>query len=88
MKDASIALYVHLAWCTVKCPYCDFNSYAARGRLAEHSYVDALLADLDNELRRAEDVLEIGSVFIGGGTPSLFSGAEVSASCIVSGADS
>jgi len=66
-------LYVHLPWCERKCPYCDFNSHRAPARIAEHAYVDALLADLDAELA-ADPAPAIASVFIGGGTPSLFGG--------------
>ena len=72
MSSAPIGLYVHLPWCVRKCPYCDFNSYEARGVLAERLYVAALMRDLDIELARMARPL-IGSVFIGGGTPSLFS---------------
>ena len=72
MNQLPIGLYVHLPWCVRKCPYCDFNSYEARGALAEHVYVEMLLRDLDDELSRMARPL-IGSVFIGGGTPSLFS---------------
>ena len=72
MTSAPIGLYVHLPWCVKKCPYCDFNSYEARGTLAERLYVDALMRDLDTELTRMARPL-ISSVFIGGGTPSLFS---------------
>jgi oxygen-independent coproporphyrinogen-3 oxidase len=66
-----LSLYVHLPWCLRKCPYCDFNSHALRGPVDQAAYVDALLADLDHECRRA-DLPPVGSVFIGGGTPSLF----------------
>ena len=76
MSGVPIGLYVHLPWCVRKCPYCDFNSYEARGTLAEHVYVEALLRDLDTELARMTRPL-IGSVFIGGGTPSLFSAAAI-----------
>lgn len=67
-----LAVYVHIPWCVRKCPYCDFNSHERGGMLPEHEYVDALMADLEGLLpsvwgRRA------ASVFIGGGTPSLFS---------------
>ena len=67
-----LAVYVHIPWCVRKCPYCDFNSHERVGDLPEDEYVDALIADLDGLLpsvwgRRAT------SVFIGGGTPSLFS---------------
>src|SRR5690606_37473738 len=71
-----LALYVHLPWCVRKCPYCDFNSYEARGALAEDAYVAALLRDLDGDLPLAQD-RPLASVFIGGGTPSLFSGAAI-----------
>ena len=71
-----LALYVHIPWCLRKCPYCDFNSHEARGEFPEDRYVDALIADLEIALpgiwgRR------ISSVFIGGGTPSLFSVASI-----------
>lgn len=69
-----LALYVHLPWCLSKCPYCDFNSHAASGPLAEAAYVDALLADLDAQLAAPGASRALTSVFIGGGTPSLFSG--------------
>jgi putative oxygen-independent coproporphyrinogen III oxidase len=72
-----LALYVHLPWCIRKCPYCDFNSYeAGKGAFDEAHYVDALLRDLDAELRLAQG-RALSSVFIGGGTPSLFSGAAI-----------
>ncbi len=72
-----LALYAHLPWCVRKCPYCDFNSYEAKpGDLAEDAYVDALLLDLDAELPLVQD-RPLASVFIGGGTPSLFSGAAI-----------
>src|SRR5680860_627732 len=69
-----LTLYVHLPWCARKCPYCDFNSHAAREAIPEARYVDALLADLDNELPRVRD-RRVEAIFIGGGTPSLFSAA-------------
>jgi putative oxygen-independent coproporphyrinogen III oxidase len=71
-----LSLYVHLPWCVRKCPYCDFNSYEARGDLPDLEYVDALLRDLRHELPLAQG-RPIETVFIGGGTPSLFSGAAV-----------
>ena len=67
-----LALYVHIPWCARKCPYCDFNSHEARGPLPERAYVDALLADLEQDLPRVWG-RRIDSLFIGGGTPSLFS---------------
>ena len=71
-----LALYVHLPWCLKKCPYCDFNSHENKGQLPEQQYLDALRADLEAALpliwgRR------VVSVFIGGGTPSLFSPAGI-----------
>jgi oxygen-independent coproporphyrinogen-3 oxidase len=75
MVTPPLSLYVHLPWCVRKCPYCDFNSYEARGGLPEAAYVDALLRDLDTETRFV-GARRLQSIFIGGGTPSLFSGAE------------
>ena len=70
-----LALYVHLPWCLKKCPYCDFNSHelsAKPGTLPEARYLDALMADLDAALPQVWG-RHVVSVFIGGGTPSLFS---------------
>ena len=71
-----LALYIHLPWCIRKCPYCDFNSHqspeAVDGGVPEQAYVDALLADLDQQLPKVWG-RKLHSVFIGGGTPSLFS---------------
>ena len=71
-----LSLYVHLPWCIRKCPYCDFNSYEARGALPDVAYVDALLRDLRSELELVQG-RRIETVFLGGGTPSLFSGAAI-----------
>ena len=67
-----LALYIHFPWCVRKCPYCDFNSYTLNGELAEAAYVAALKTDLETQ---AADVRgrEVVSIFLGGGTPSLFS---------------
>ncbi len=67
-----LALYIHIPWCVRKCPYCDFNSHAASPVLPEEEYVDALLADLDQDLHAVHG-RELSSIFFGGGTPSLFS---------------
>jgi len=67
-----LSLYVHIPWCVRKCPYCDFNSHAARAEIPEQQYVDALLRDLEQDLPRAWG-RTVHSIFIGGGTPSLFS---------------
>ncbi len=66
-----LALYVHLPWCVRKCPYCDFNSHVHKGALPEAEYVAALLADLEADLPLAAG-RRIETVFLGGGTPSLF----------------
>ncbi|GAA0697817.1 radical SAM family heme chaperone HemW [Marinobacterium maritimum] len=67
-----LSLYVHIPWCARKCPYCDFNSHAAPEQLPETAYVDALLDDLTADLPLAGG-RPLQSIFIGGGTPSLFS---------------
>ena len=67
----AIAVYVHLPWCVRKCPYCDFNSHAAPAQIPEEAYVTALLADFTADLDLAAG-RSIASVFLGGGTPSLF----------------
>lgn len=71
-----LSLYVHIPWCVRKCPYCDFNSHQAGDTLPEQAYVAALLEDLAAQV---SDVAgrSIQTVFIGGGTPSLFSGPAI-----------
>jgi len=75
-----LALYIHFPWCVRKCPYCDFNSHAIRAgageELPEAAYVGALLRDLDFELGAPEG-RRVSSIFLGGGTPSLFSGPAI-----------
>ena len=66
-----LALYVHVPWCLRKCPYCDFNSHQVPTELPQSRYVDALMADLEAALPQVWGRRVI-SVFIGGGTPSLF----------------
>jgi oxygen-independent coproporphyrinogen-3 oxidase len=66
-----LGLYVHLPWCERKCPYCDFNSHEAVD-IPESDYVQALLRDLDGDLCQVAG-RTVETVFIGGGTPSLFS---------------
>ena len=73
---ANYSLYIHFPWCVRKCPYCDFNSHEKPNGIPEHDYISALLADLDQDLLRnfvASSTTEVGSIFMGGGTPSLFS---------------
>lgn len=71
-----LGLYIHFPWCMRKCPYCDFNSHTLRGDLAETAYIDALIADLEQELPRIWG-RPVSSIFMGGGTPSLFSAASI-----------
>jgi len=72
-----LSLYVHLPWCIKKCPYCDFNSHEIAGAdLPEQRYIDALIADLEASLPLIWG-RSVHSIFIGGGTPSLFSPAAI-----------
>jgi len=71
-----LSLYVHLPWCVKKCPYCDFNSHALNGDVPASEYIDALLADLENDLSLVWGRV-VHSVFFGGGTPSLFSASQI-----------
>jgi putative oxygen-independent coproporphyrinogen III oxidase len=73
-----LSLYLHFPWCVRKCPYCDFNSYALNGELAEAAYVDALRRDLEQQAPQVQG-REIISIFMGGGTPSLFSPDSIAA---------
>ena len=68
-----LSLYIHIPWCLKKCPYCDFNSHAVKDALPEKHYVDCLLADLARDIARYEITRPLETIFIGGGTPSLFS---------------
>ena len=73
-----LSLYIHLPWCVRKCPYCDFNSHERAGDLPEAEYVHALLRDLEALLPSVWG-RRIHSIFIGGGTPSLFSPQSIDA---------
>jgi putative oxygen-independent coproporphyrinogen III oxidase len=67
------SLYIHLPWCIKKCPYCDFNSHTTHdGQFPEQAYIDALIRDLEF-IKPELGQRQISSIFIGGGTPSLFS---------------
>ncbi len=72
-----IGLYIHLPWCIKKCPYCDFNSHQLHFDLDEKPYIDALINDFEFEISRLEQPRLISSIFIGGGTPSLFSAQSI-----------
>lgn len=67
-----LSLYVHIPWCVRKCPYCDFNSHEQKSELPEQAYIAAMLEDLDQDVGFIQH-RELQSIFIGGGTPSLFS---------------
>ncbi len=67
-----LGLYIHIPWCIQKCPYCDFNSHALKDALPEQDYVDTLLLDLAQDLDLLSEDRPVESIFIGGGTPSLF----------------
>ena len=71
-QNPPLSLYVHLPWCVKKCPYCDFNSQETASLTEEDAYIEAVIRDVETELPRIWG-RTISSVFIGGGTPSLFS---------------
>jgi putative oxygen-independent coproporphyrinogen III oxidase len=71
-----LSLYIHLPWCVRKCPYCDFNSHKAGDAAPKKRYIKALLRDLAGEADRA-DGRPIETIFMGGGTPSLFTPGEI-----------
>ena len=67
-----ISLYIHFPWCVKKCPYCDFNSHAVNTAIPEKAYLQRLLQDFDQSLDDFQG-RPLQSIFMGGGTPSLFS---------------
>jgi len=71
-----LSLYLHFPWCVRKCPYCDFNSHTLHGKLDETGYLDALERDIASQAPEVPG-REIVSVFMGGGTPSLFPPAAI-----------
>lgn len=71
-----LSLYIHIPWCVQKCPYCDFNSHGQNGELPQKAYVDALLADLRQDLHLVQG-RKLHTIFIGGGTPSLFDASQI-----------
>lgn len=76
MNAIPLSLYVHFPWCVKKCPYCDFNSHALQGELPAAEYIDALITDFNAEAGQ-DDRRSLASIFLGGGTPSLFPPAEI-----------
>ena len=78
LENQPLSLYIHIPWCVEKCPYCDFNSHAVKSAIPEQDYVSALIADLDADIKRFSlSDRPLHSIFIGGGTPSLFSAASI-----------
>ena len=73
-----LSLYIHIPWCVRKCPYCDFNSHQVEDKLPEEQYIARLKQDLDNDYPQVQG-RKLQSIFIGGGTPSLFSAKSISA---------
>ncbi|MEM7706513.1 MAG: radical SAM family heme chaperone HemW [Pseudomonadota bacterium] len=71
-----LSLYIHLPWCVRKCPYCDFNSHQLKGDAPTTDYVEALLTDLEADLPRVWG-RTVSTIFIGGGTPSLFPAKDI-----------
>ncbi|RLA28380.1 MAG: hypothetical protein DRQ63_03665 [Gammaproteobacteria bacterium] len=76
LQQPPLSLYLHLPWCVRKCPYCDFNSHKAGPESQRARYVAALLTELQSAAALAAD-RDIVSIFLGGGTPSLFTPAEI-----------
>ncbi|MFT5693185.1 MAG: putative oxygen-independent coproporphyrinogen III oxidase, partial [Oceanicoccus sp.] len=75
LPQPPLSLYIHIPWCTRKCPYCDFNSHVSSA-IPEDEYTIALIEDLDQDLDKFEG-RELQSIFFGGGTPSLFSAKSI-----------
>jgi putative oxygen-independent coproporphyrinogen III oxidase len=76
VKTPPLSLYAHFPWCVQKCPYCDFNSYTLKEQLPEQRYIDTLLRDFDAQAPSVPG-RPLVSIFMGGGTPSLFSPAAI-----------
>jgi len=72
LRNPPLSLYIHIPWCVQKCPYCDFNSHGLKSDLPEKEYVAHLLDDLAIDAKRVGN-RQVETIFIGGGTPSLFS---------------
>ncbi|MBE9548676.1 MAG: radical SAM family heme chaperone HemW [Proteobacteria bacterium] len=76
LSNPPLSLYIHIPWCVRKCPYCDFNSHALKGEIPFSRYIEALLKDLEADLPQVWG-RQVHSIFIGGGTPSLFPAAAI-----------
>lgn len=73
-----LSLYIHIPWCVEKCPYCDFNSHALKHQIPEQAYISQLLLDLDTDIAKFNlQNRPLHTIFIGGGTPSLFSASAI-----------
>lgn len=78
LKAPPLSLYIHIPWCVQKCPYCDFNSHALKHDMPEADYVEQLIQDLDADIARFNLTdRQLHTIFIGGGTPSLFSASAI-----------
>ncbi|NOR19172.1 MAG: radical SAM family heme chaperone HemW [Xanthomonadales bacterium] len=77
LKPPPLSLYVHMPWCVRKCPYCDFNSHQSPRNLPADEYIQALIADLEDDLSMVWG-RPVASIYFGGGTPSLFSADQIS----------
>lgn len=73
MRQPPLSLYIHFPWCIKKCPYCDFNSHTLKQTLPEKDYLDQLIAELKHKSQYLSQQRPFISIFMGGGTPSLFS---------------
>lgn len=76
MSNEDYSLYIHIPWCVKKCPYCDFNSHEKRDDYNEDAYINALIKDLSSESPKVQN-RTLKSIFIGGGTPSLFAAKSI-----------
>ncbi|WP_426358156.1 radical SAM family heme chaperone HemW [Pseudocolwellia sp. HL-MZ19] len=78
LQAPPLSLYIHIPWCVQKCPYCDFNSHALKHDMPEAEYVEQLIQDLDADIQRFKlSDRPLHTIFIGGGTPSLFSAGAI-----------
>ena len=79
MVVMSLGLYIHFPWCIQKCPYCDFNSHTLKDRLPEQAYIQRLIKEIAEIKELYSNKSPITSIFMGGGTPSLFSACGIDA---------